>query len=205
MSTTPSVKGSVLAGHAEVLIKYLAENAVEPDVLAERFPEGELDLLSKPIHASSWYDVRIYQRVLEFLRDYEGYGSNAYLIAAGERSAQKLIEAGLYQQLEYLSRTQVSAKTDVAERHRAFGRDLRLLTTLTPTIFNFVKIALKEDPEHPDRWMLEYSQAEHFPEVVCWTTQGFCNRMAALHGAPDLWRWERPSRDIVLFRMTRPA
>lgn len=29
--------------------------------------------------------------------------------------------------------------------------------------------------------------------------------MAEEHGTPDLWYWERPSLDVVLFKMNREA
>jgi hypothetical protein len=202
MPAVPSIKGSVLAGHAEVLMKYLASHPVDPKTLARRFPDGELDLLARPISAVGWYDLTIYQRTLEFLRDYAGKGSNDYLLEAGTRSAEGLIRAGFYQQLEYLRRTQVAeASEDPAARYQAFGRDLRLLNSLNQSIMNFTVCSVKEDPQHADRWMIEYRCSAPFPEVLCWTTQGFCNRMAEEHGHPDLWRWEMPSPTYVLFRM----
>jgi hypothetical protein len=202
MPVVPSIKGSVLAGHAEVLMKYLASHPLQPAVLAQRFPDGEVELLSRPISTVGWYDLRIYQRLLEFLRDYPGKGSNDYLLDAGTRSAEGLIRAGFYQQLEYLRRTQVAGATDdPAERFQAFGRDLRLMGTLNQSIMNFTTSSVALDPEHADRWMIEYRCSAPFPEVLCWTTQGFCNRMAEEHGHPELWRWSMPSSMHVRFRM----
>jgi hypothetical protein len=201
MPVVPSIKGSVLAGHAEVLMKYLASHQVEPAVLEKRFPDGELGLLARPISAVGWYDLSIYQRTLEFLRDYAGRGSNDYLLDAGTRSAEALIRAGFYQQLEYLRRTQVAGSEGPAERFQAFGRDLRLMCSLNQSIMNFTICNVKEDPEHPDRWMFDYRCSAPFPEVLCWTTQGFCNRMAEEHGSPDLWRWSMPNPTYVQFRM----
>lgn len=89
------------------------------------------------------------------------------------------------------------------ERFVAFGRDLRLLMTVNESILNFSPNELVEDPDHELRHVIQHRDAEHYPEVLCWTTQGFCNRMAAEHGAPDLWFWERPGRDVVWFRMNR--
>jgi len=45
--------------------------------------------------------------------------------------------------------------------------------------------------------------AADYPEILCWTSQGFCNRMAEEHGDADLWTWGRPRPDVVQFRMTR--
>jgi hypothetical protein len=203
MPTRPSIKGSILANHAEVLQKYLASAQLDPKVLANRFEPGDLELLAGPIDSAHWYDIQLYQRLMEFLRDHPGHGDNQYLIDAGRRSAENLIRAGIHQQLEYLRRTQHAERSDAHERFVAFGRDLRLLTTVTATILNFTQVQVKADPEHQDRWMIEYTEAEHYPEVLCWTNQGFINRMAEEHGSPDLWYWERPDRDRVRCRMNR--
>jgi hypothetical protein len=201
MPFVASIKGSVVAGHAEVLTKYLASHPTAPDVLARRFAEGELGMLARPISAIGWYDIRTYQRVLEFLRDYPGEGKNEYLLDAGTRSAEALIRAGFYQQMEYLRRTQLNGQEESAARSQAFGRDLRLLATITQSMLNFVTSSVQVDPEHADRWMIVHTCKPPFPEVLCWTSQGFCNRMAEEHKTPDLWRWNRLRPDLVQFRM----
>lgn len=203
MTMTPSIKGSIVASHAEALQKYLANAQLEPAVLERRFEPEDLRILSQPIEKSRWYDIELYKRLMEFLRDYPGEGSHRYLIDAGRRSAENLIRAGVHQQLEYLRRTQHADRADAHDRFLAFGRDLRLLVTVTASVLNFTKTSVVEDPEHSDRWMLDYTGAEHYPEILCWTTQGFVNRMAEEHGSPDLWYWERPRLDVIHFRMKR--
>jgi hypothetical protein len=203
MATIPSIKGSVFAGHAEILKKFIDTHPLDSATLESRFEPGDLELLSRSIPAASWYDIRIYTRIMEFLRDYEGNGSNQYLINSGMRSAESLIRSGMYQQFEYLQRTQLNAQSNERDRFVAFGRDLRLLMTVNQSILNFSPNELLEDPDHELRHIIQHIDAEHYPEVLCWTTQGFCNRMAAEHGNPDLWFWERPSRDLVWFRMNR--
>jgi hypothetical protein len=49
--------------------------------------------------------------------------------------------------------------------------------------------------------MIVHTCKAPFPEVLCWTSQGFCNRMAEEHQTPDLWRWNRLRPDLVQFRM----
>jgi hypothetical protein len=203
MEKIPSIKGSIVASHAEVLQKYLAKAQLPASTVARRFEPGDLEILSAPIDATRWYDIRLYKRLLEFLRDYPGEGSNQYLIDAGRRSAENLIRAGIHQQLEYLHRTQHQERIDAAERFAAFGRDLRLLSTITGSILNFSAVTVVPDPEHPRRWVLRRADAREFPDVLCWTTQGFSNRMAEEHGSPDLWYWERPEPDLVRYRMRR--
>jgi hypothetical protein len=200
-SNQPAIKGSIVAGHAEVFHKYLAKAQLSEADLLERFEPGDLATLAGPISPVGWYDMRFYRRLLEFLRDHDGEGSNEYLVEAGQRSAENLIRAGIYQQLEYLKRTQHVTATTPEERSGAFGRDLRLLTSITASIMNFTVTEVVADPDHGLRWMIRRSEAIDYPEVLCWTTLGFVNRMAEEHGSRALWRWERPSPDLVLFRM----
>jgi hypothetical protein len=205
MTTRSSIKGSIVASHAEVLNKYLAESRPSDSVLARYFKPGDLEILAKHIDKTDWYDIQFYQRMMEFLRDYPGGGDNQYLVQAGRRSAENLINAGVHLQFEYLRRTQHQEVTDPRERFLAFGRDLRLLTTIARSILNFSTSAVREDPEFANRWIIEHSDARDYPEILCWTTQGFTNRMAEEHSAPDLWRWERLHLDRIEFRMNRDA
>jgi hypothetical protein len=71
------------------------------------------------------------------------------------------------------------------------------------TLLNFTRAEVKVDPEWDDRYVVEHVDAGGYPEALCWTTQGFLNRMAAEHGDPDLWHWERPAPDRVIYRMNR--
>ncbi len=203
MAAKACIKGSIVAGHAENLKKYLAEAQPSQPVLDQAFRAGEIELLTGPIDSIKWYDIRTYERLLIFLRDHLGDGRKEYLVAAGRRSAQKLLDAGIHQQFEYLSRTQVASKTDKHERHAAFGRDLRLLSTISGAILNFTTPVVIPDPDNTLRWIIEHADAADYPEPLCWTAQGFNNRMAEVHGVPDLWYWERPRPDVVRFRMNR--
>ena len=141
----------------------------------------------------------------ELLREVEGGGSNEYLRTLGRQTANRLLEAGLYSQLEYLNRAEVAKvkATDPAARYAAFGRDLRLLTSLSASILNFSRWASLPDPEREGRYRIEVTEARDFPEVLAWRSDGFVNQMATVHGDPDLWSWERVADDRIVFRMLR--
>jgi hypothetical protein len=203
MPLVPSIKGSVFSGHAEQVLKLVSAGEISRDELSRRLEPGDIAILENPIHATQWYDIRVYERIVLLRRDVGGDESNACLQRYGAASAERLLEAGLYQQLDYLRRTQVAARQEAEARFLAFGRDLRLLVSLHSTVLNFSRVAVKVDPEWDDRYVIEHSDASAYPEVLCWTTQGFFNRMAAEHGDADLWFWERPSPDRVEYRMNR--
>jgi hypothetical protein len=203
VQSVPSIKGSAFAFVVEKVLKLVSDGAIARSELTRRLPTGSLAFLDHPILVIDWYDIRIYAGLMELLRDVAGGGKNDYLMRHGSEAAERLLQKGLYQQMEYLKRMALGKETDPQARYQAFGRDLRLLVTLGPSILNFGHQQVKDDPEHADRYVLEISDASAYPEVLCWTTQGFNNRMAAAHDSPDLWRWERPRLDLIRYRMTR--
>lgn len=203
MSDVPSIKGRIFARGAEDLRKLITDGRISWREVERRLPAGDIEILRQRMNAGGWYDVQVYGRLLELLKEVEGGGRNEYLRKRGAGSAEALIQAGIYPQMEYLNRTQAAKEGDPESRFQAFGRDLRLLTSLHASILNFGVQTPVVDPDTPHRYMLEITEASPMPESLCWTTDGFMNRMSSQHEMTDLWRWERPSRDRVLYRMTR--
>ena len=205
MATPPSIKGRIFGVAVEDVNKLLASGELARTDLARWLRPDDLAYLTKTIGAADWYDVAAYARILLLLRDVEGYGSNDYLRGRGIATAQRLLEAGLYSQMEYLSRAQVAREKDPEKRSAAFGRDLKLLTTLSASILSFTKWESRSDPEHAGRYRIDVSGAQDYPEALGFTSEGFLNGMARQHAAADLWRWQRASPELVVFRMTRAA
>jgi len=204
MASIPSIKGSIFAGVVDDVLRVIAQRKLSAEDLARWLEPQDVEMLDHEVGISEWFDITIYTRMSEMLRDVEGGGRNEYLRERGRQSAQRLLEAGLYQQLEYLHRTALAKATDEQARFEAFGRDLRLLTTLGASILNFSRWKSKPDPEEASRYIIEVSEAKHVPEVLCWRSDGLINEMATEHGEPDLWSWRRPRNDLVVFYMVRP-
>jgi len=205
MASTPSIKGSIFGRAVEDLRKLVDAGEISRAELERRLEPGDLPVLEESIWPGSWYDVQTYGRLLELLKEVEGKGQDRYLSERGRQSAEALLEKGLYQQLDYLDRTQVASAREPRERYLAFGRDLKLLVSLHHAIMNFGRQEVRPDPDHDDRYMIELCEADCCPDALCWTTTGFMNRMSRAHGMGDLWTWERIRPDLVVFRMTRAA
>jgi hypothetical protein len=203
MSGVPSIKGAVFTHCVDKLLKLASSGRISRAELERRLEPGDIEILESPIHATQWYDIRVYERMMRLNRDVDGDGNNEYLVRWGAISAENLLAMGTYQQLDYAKRMQLAKETDPKARFVAYGRDLRLMVSLTFSFLNFVQIEVKVDPESDCRYVLEYSNAAAYPDVLCWTNLGFINRLAAEHGEPDLWKWERPSPDRVVYRMSR--
>ncbi|MFI5314736.1 MAG: hypothetical protein ACHQ6T_03475 [Myxococcota bacterium] len=203
MPTVPSIKGSVFSALVEDINKLLAGKRLKQEELARWLNPKDLQVLAAPVQPFEWYDIRSYARMSELLRDVEGGGSNEYLRKRGARNAKRLLEAGLYQQLEYTQRTLFAQESEKNARFEAFGRDLGRLTTISASILNFGRTTHKPDPDRKMRWLLEITQAKAYPETLVWASDGFTNEMARQHNTPDLWAWERPEPDRIVWHMTR--
>lgn len=203
MPTVPSIKGSVFLGLVEDIHKLLAAKKLKREELSRWLKPKDIQCLDSPVHAHEWYDIRIYEHMSELLRDVEGGGRNEYLCKRGGRNARRLLDAGLYAQLEYLNNITFDKESDPKSRSEAFGRDLARITSISASILNFGRWTPKPDPANPRRWIMEVTQAREFPEVLVWASAGFSNELARRHNSPDLWTWERPAPDRIVFRMTR--
>ena len=203
MAARPSIKGSVFAGVVEDVTKLLASGRASREEAARWLEPADFALLEEPVVITRWYDIHAYARMGTLLRDVEGEGSNEYLRDLGRKTARRLLESGLYSQLEYLHRTEVADAIDGPARVSAFGRDLRLLTTLSASILNFSRWTVHPDSKQAARYRITVTEARDFPEVLAWRSDGFVNEMATQHGQPDLWCWERAASDQIVFRMVR--
>ena len=192
-----------MAGVVENVAKLLASGDLSRGDLVRRLPARDVALLDQEILASQWYDIQSYHRMNELMLDLVGHGDIDYYRQQGRKTAQRLIDGGLYAQLEYLDRTQVTSHTDPQARFEAFGRDLRLLNTLSASILNFSRWTYAIDPDHERRYRIDVLEADDMPESLRWRSEGFMNGMAAAHGHGDLWRWDRSVRDHVVYRMLR--
>lgn len=205
MAEKPSVKGSLVAGAIETVRKLLEEGELSAGELAARLGPEDLALLEEPPNVSRWYDLEFHERLAELLYDLEGGPREEYFRKKGFARGQKLIEAGLYQQMEYTGRSQVSRELDPRARFEAYGRDLKLFVTLSSVILNFSRWSVARDPDHDDRYRIEVRDAADFPDFMGWGSEGLINAMASRHGLREIWRYERIAPDFVVFRMLRPV
>jgi hypothetical protein len=202
MTTIPSMKGSLTNELAEDVRKLIAEGTVSRSEVERRLSPEDLEVLDSEITVTGWYDVRFYARCAELLRDVLGGGRNEYLFQRGLDKGKKLIEAGLYQQMEYASRAQVQDEMDPEARFKAYGRDLRLFMTLSKSLLNFTSWSASVDPDHADRYIIVVEGAAAYPDALAWATEGLIESMAASHGMGNMWRHRRVG-DRIEFRMTR--
>jgi hypothetical protein len=203
MAQKPSIKGTAVAELVEDTLKLLDRGEVSRSGLEARLRPEDLAVLDEPVVVARWYDIELYRRLSELLRDLDGGGSDQYVRERGFARGKTLMEAGLYQQMEYVGRSQVTLESEPRARFEAYGRDLRLFVTLSGSLLNFGRWSVERDPDHEDRYRIEVRDAAAFPDVLGRACEGFIDAMATTHGFAGLWRWERLGPDFVVFRMVR--
>ena len=203
MAEIPSVKGIVLAEPVERTRKLLEEGQLSRRELEARLRPEDLIPFEETVNDFKWYEVEFYVRVAALLRDLAGEGRDEYLHEIGFVVGKKLIDGGLYQQMEYLGRAQVTGAVDAQARFAAYGRDLKLFVTLSGSILNFSSWSVTQDPDHDDRYRIEVRDAAAFPDLLGWGSEGLIDAMATSQGLAGLWHYERLAPDFVVFRMGR--
>ncbi len=203
MAAVPSIKGSTLNQLVEDLAKLRAEGSLsDAEIEAHLEPEDRALLESGIVSPSGWYPIATHGRMLELCRDVMGGGSNAYIVERGRAQGKRLLAAGLYQQMEYAARAQVLS-AEPSARYSAFGRDLKLMVTLSRSILNFTEWSARPDPDHPLRHVIDVTEAADFPELLLYSTEGLIDCIAEEVGHGGMWSWRRIAPDCFRFHMVR--
>lgn len=203
-SQIPSIKGTGISSLIEDVAKMRDDGRLPAALLEERLGAADRALLDQPVNVAGWYDIHSYRRLAELLCEVEGRREDL-LRERGAAAARRLAAAGLYQQMDLRS---LDENLEGDQAFEAWGRSLRLITTLSGSLLNFGRFAVERDPDHADRYQIVIHDAVEVPEVLAYTTEGFMNAMSEMspthrEGAGPMWRMER-TRDRVVYRMTRP-
>jgi hypothetical protein len=203
----PGIKGTLFAGVLDDLRRLIEEGRVTPETLEARLEPEDLQLLEVKVSPSTWYDIFAYHRLAEILCDAEGAGRDDYWYERGVRAARRLIEMGIYSQLEYLGRTRTSRARDPEARFEAFAKDMKRLMSLHASMLNFGEWSSVVDPDLGDRYRVEIRGVAGIPDGIFRAAAGFFSELASQRSRQSsrLWLYERPEPDLVLFRMAQPV
>jgi hypothetical protein len=183
---------------------------ISPAELERRLGREGVALLDAKIQAASWYSIQVYGRVRELLRDVVGGGRDQYTIDGGAASARRMIDSGLYQQLEYLKRWKEwvpsgDPAADKESRMRFFRQQLTLVSSIYTSLYNFGSKNIAVDPDFPDRLQLEYWDEGLMPVVCRLAVLGFWNEVSLQWSSRqrrELWT-KIDASDHWVLRMTR--
>jgi hypothetical protein len=189
MTAGPSIKGSLFEAVVADVNALVAAGRITREELEARLEAADLPYLEEKIGAGFWYPIETYRRLLETLRDVEGGArANAYLRERGATAARRLIEGGLYRQMD--------ASVDT------WGERVgRIMVTLAPVIFNFGAWSCSTEG---GEIRLEAREVAPLPEVSRIVIEGFVSVMAtrALKAEVEI-RSTRPAPDRILFERRR--
>ncbi len=190
----PAIKGTVIVNLVADVLRLRAEGRVSEEELAVRLEPRDLKVLDEKILPSTWYPIDTYRRLTELLLETEGGGED-YLRARGAGSANRLLAAGLYEQMR--RPRPGGPSVTMAD----FERSVRALVLMSQTILNFGRGDVLPDPDHDKRLIIQISDAADYPEVLRFTSEGFYNACVRTAGRSYTWCSSRPEPDRIVMRM----
>jgi hypothetical protein len=195
----PSIKGAAFQTVVQDVLRVIQERKISRRAAEARLEAEDLEVLDDKILPGLWYPLACYERMTELLWEVEGDRDTAYLVGRGARSAERLFEAGLYQQMrrgEELG----AAKRERGEAWSEF--DGNLMTSLAGSIFNVSKWRYRRHPEDAYMTRIEVTSARELPEVSRWAAQGFIQYMASRMTGLDVQvTSDRPVADRIVFTL----
>jgi hypothetical protein len=179
--TRPSIKGTAFVSAVGDLQALVEAGRISEEQLEARLPTQDLAILESKILPGDWYPIESYGRIIDRLGEIEGGGA-AYHIQRGRRAAERLLQSGIYRQLD---RAIVQRDRATLERQ---GRDknalIAIMLTVGRTLYNFGAWELLRDQCSDTRLCFELRQMAALPENARLTIQGFVEWAARHIGSP---------------------
>jgi hypothetical protein len=164
MAVEPSVKGAAIGRLVEDAKKLMARNEADRERIEAQLRSETLALLEGEVETMRWYPIEQYTEMTELLWREEGDRRIEYLHQRGENLMNRLMEGGLYQQLDYVRSKGPSNRKNVTREN--ILRACRLIGSVTGAIRNFGRDSFEWDRDYPDRVLHHVWEATHFPEVM---------------------------------------
>jgi hypothetical protein len=195
----PSVKGSLVLGAVVTLRRHRKQGRVTPEQLAARLGGPALELIDQKIDIARWYPIDAFCQLLDADWEMGGNRDPDYMRRQGVLAADRLFDSGIYQQLHYAENAEAPQSRD------ALRRQAKLITTITATLYNFLRFDVRLDPARADRLEIVYDDAAPFSEALRLTTEGFMNQINVRQGSQRRWTSERERPERIVFRMQLPS
>lgn len=205
----PAVKGTIFQGVIDDLRRLRDSGRISPEKLEERLHAAELELLDTKVYPSSWYPMESYARITDLLSELEGGNAHDYFRRRGAANARRLIDAGLYSQLDFLKRWEKAIEG--REDHNldavteSFMRSLRLVSSLSGSIYNSGTWTVERDPDREARVRIEIRDAAAYSEGMRYAIEGFLNEcvLAVRAELEGFWSSQRLAPDHIRIWMTQ--
>ncbi|HBZ72710.1 MAG TPA: hypothetical protein DEP35_24435 [Deltaproteobacteria bacterium] len=199
---TPETKGILLVTVVADVVRLMKEDRISRDDLEEEVCADALKLIDEGVSPVSWYPSVVYRDLVRILMKLEGkgLGDMEYVRKRGERAGQRLLESGLYQQLDFLTRRIQAQESSSRE---SFEQALRLIVSMAASLTNGGSWTVCQDPEYPDRVQILGTGVDGLSEENAQGTCGMFTGISLHGGAGFAWRYERQGPDRIVYRMDR--
>lgn len=208
MPAEPSVKGTVFRGVVEDVRQLVERGRMRAEELESELPARDRAILDDKVLDAAWYPMETYARLMDLLCRREGGGRERYYQQRGARTAERLIEAGLYSQLSFLGRFEEDAQSVGAPDSRAaidgYIARLRRVVSMAGSIYSSGRWIVEVDPDDAQRVVIEIHDAGAYSEGVRHAIEGFLNACARAvrEELRTLFETDRPASDRIRIRMT---
>lgn len=200
---SPAVKGSIVSGAIEELNRLQQQDRLSADLIETRLETGDLVLLEEKPNPAKWYPMAFYARLLDLLGDVHAGDREEYFRERGRANAQRLMDAGLYQQLGFVDRWSEEIRAGSFRSDEAVPRyvsKLKLVVTLAGSIYSVGEWIAQQDPDSSLRALVVVNDASDYSDPMRFAAEGFLNQSSGR--SIDLFKSERPHLSRILFRMT---
>ena len=194
-----AIKGLAIASLVEDVRQRIRSGDLPESEIGKRLAPEDLAVLDEALDPFGWYPIACYERLTEALRAWTPGADEAWLRERGAAAARRLLERGLYQQLDALRQGRRAWTPET------YLSRVRLIATLHGSLLSFSKWSVERDPDHERRVRIVIAEAGDFPEVLRHVTEGFMNACVDAAGGAHGWRSERIARDRIVIRMDADA
>jgi len=195
----PSVKGSLVLGAVVTVRRHRNQGRISADQLGARLAGAALELVDQKIDIGRWYPVKDFTELLDVDWDIGSRRDPGYMRRQGEQAADRLFGSGIYQQLNYAERA------DRVGNARDLKRQATLITTITGSLYNFLRFEVRLREERGDALEIVFSNAALFSEALRHSTEGFMNQINQRQGSSHRWSSRRAPADVVVFTLPLPS
>ena len=178
--------------------RHRSQGRISPDQLNARLDGAALELVDQKIDIGRWYPVKDFTELLDVDWDVGARRDPAYMRGQGEQAANRLFDSGIYQQLNYAERAErVGSAAELK-------RQSKLITTITGSLYNFLRFEVRLGEERGDALEIVFSNAALFSEALRHSTEGFMNQINQRQGSAHRWSSRRDQADVVVFTLPLP-
>jgi hypothetical protein len=199
MPDEPSIKGAAIAKLIEDVQACFSRSETDRVRLEAKLSPETIHTLEAKVEIGSWYPVSTYDELTNLIWQEEGGGRPDYLRQRGEKMMTRLMEAGLYQQLDFLDRVHRGLQEKISRDE--VQRACRLIGSVSGAIRNFGKDTWVWDPDNPGTMIHHLRDAYHFSEMLRLVSEGSENFVVQTlsPGAPRTTS-ERVAPDYIVYR-----